>query len=628
MYNKFGLNNFEVDFDVKSNTYHLSKYLGEHKTLYVPNDIYGVPIVSILEGAFSSCENLSVIILSKNIKNIHNNAFRKTNNLVLYTPRESSDLNFVPDNANVVVRFGFEQIVHDDKILYALFKDKTAIAFDNDILSMRKERLGRFGFKTRIEDYIYEEYKVIGIENCCFRDVYNLKGIQFPKTLKWIGIQAFQNCEILESVEFNEELERVHDLAFSKCLDLKLIKINNQLNYIGKHTFMDTYKTTICIQPMTNTDLWEKDWNPEKLTVINDYIAEVTIKGIKYILTGHFQAIIIGSELTNITEVYIPEYVSFNNENYEVVSIGKFAFYKDKYIKSINIPKTVKTIYNNAFSESNLKSVSLPESLDYLGEAVFSYCIFLEQIRLPQNLTEVPISLLQGCISLSKVALSLNIKTLKQSCFQGCKNLTHFEMPISVKTIEAYSLCDVKIPSIQLGFNINYIGDYAFAENEVLSSLIILNKDCICGNHIITYYDNTTIYIEGPENSVAENTIRFNATKKPIIYNDCVKIIEVEGIIYLLNAYDMAIVIGYNEELIEEKSIILDWIYNTKVSWIEKRAFYGSHKLKDLYIPSSVGKIGDYIVEGCINLHTMRISGKSDIIKKIQKQSNKNIIFR
>lgn len=89
-------------------------------------------------------------------------------------------------------------------------------------------------------------------------------------------------------------------------------------------------------------------------------------------------------------DVHIPEEVVYNQNTYKVTRIGGSAFASTsedneytRYLKSVEIPNSVDTIYGRAFLNCKaLKTLTLPSSIKYLGIDAFygsglGSCIFL-----------------------------------------------------------------------------------------------------------------------------------------------------------------------------------------------------------------------------------------------------------
>lgn len=74
-------------------------------------------------------------------------------------------------------------------------------------------------------------------------------------------------------------------------------------------------------------------------------------------------------------DVSIPSTVTYNGQSYSVTSIGYGAF-RDTQITSITIPESVTSIGNRAFDGCyNLTSITIPNSVTTICDCAFQYCI-------------------------------------------------------------------------------------------------------------------------------------------------------------------------------------------------------------------------------------------------------------
>lgn len=69
-----------------------------------------------------------------------------------------------------------------------------------------------------------------------------------------------------------------------------------------------------------------------------------------------------------------------------ITSIGGYAFYKAKNIKSVSLPESLETINSYAFYAcENLDNVVIPDKVTYVGGASFKNCTELKNISVPAN---------------------------------------------------------------------------------------------------------------------------------------------------------------------------------------------------------------------------------------------------
>ena len=106
--------------------------------------------------------------------------------------------------------------------------------------------------------------------------------------------------------------------------------------------------------------------------------ADVEINGIYYnlILKAKIAEVTNGGATGRYSgNVIIPESVYYEGVTYSVKTIYNEAF-KDCSLSSITIPSSVTTIGNSAFySCERLTSVTIPNGVTTIGESAFIYCI-------------------------------------------------------------------------------------------------------------------------------------------------------------------------------------------------------------------------------------------------------------
>lgn len=99
-------------------------------------------------------------------------------------------------------------------------------------------------------------------------------------------------------------------------------------------------------------------------------------------------------------EVIIPASVEFGGVQYAVVGIGKDCF-----------TDCVK-----------MTSISLPNSLEYLGDYAFDGCSGLSELTLPNSITRIQDSAFAGCSCLKKLDIP-GVKFIRYGTFDGCVGL-------------------------------------------------------------------------------------------------------------------------------------------------------------------------------------------------------------
>lgn len=146
---------------------------------------------------------------------------------------------------------------------------------------------------------------------------------------------------------------------------------------------------------------------------------------------------VVGIGTRGLTNQTIRE-VSFE-ENSNIEYIERRAFYSSK-ITSISIPKSVKYIYQNAFSYSLVEEVSFKEdsSLEAISGSMFFECSNLKRINIPKS-----------------------VKSIGTFAFFKCTNLKEITIPDGVKVYaDAFAYCNIviycnDISNFEEGYNNN-----------------------------------------------------------------------------------------------------------------------------------------------------------------------------
>lgn len=122
-----------------------------------------------------------------------------------------------------------------------------------------------------------------------------------------------------------------------------------------------------------------------------------------------------------------------------------------KYIgkeKNVTSPQEIEglkvsSIGNNAFKNSGIVSVKMPDTILEIKENAFSYCKKLTSAELPNSVTEIAGRAFFGCSSLTTVTLPNAIKVLHRKCFKKCSSLKEIHIPETVESIhlECFSGC-------------------------------------------------------------------------------------------------------------------------------------------------------------------------------------------
>ena len=105
--------------------------------------------------------------------------------------------------------------------------------------------------------------------------------------------------------------------------------------------------------------------------------------------------------------------------------------YMNKYYHGntkLSIPEGIKSLGQLSFSNQNLFSVKIPESVKILGIGCFANCINLKVVEIESNITKIPSNCFTNCIKLIGLITKCELKYLGNSSFYDCKNLEYLNV--------------------------------------------------------------------------------------------------------------------------------------------------------------------------------------------------------
>ena len=126
------------------------------------------------------------------------------------------------------------------------------------------------------------------------------------------------------------------------------------------------------------------------------------------------------------------------------------------------------------FSQSLLKSISLPSSITNIGSNVFASCYPLTSIYIPSSVTTIGTNAFYDCHSLTNINLPSSIKSIGQYAFEYCYSLTSITLPDSIRSFDGYTFANCSsLKSISLPSGITSLNSYMFSNCYSLTSITL-----------------------------------------------------------------------------------------------------------------------------------------------------------
>ncbi len=417
-------------------------------------------VTEIQKNAFSDCTNLKTVVLPAALKKINSYAFEYCSSL------ESIEL---PDGLTIIGTGAFRR----DYALTEIVIPSSVRAIWPEAFEYSIKKITFAEGTTEIVDsacdgatYLEEAFfpdNITRIGNSAFYGT-NLKSFVIPKTVTYLGVEAFGLCKNLEEISLPVTLERIDSQAFLS--GPKKIIFEDGWKSIPDSVCYSASNATEIIIPDSVTSIGDKAFfGCSKLTSIE------LPRGVRKIGQEAFYC------CKALKEITIPSVVDTIGENAFKESITKITFadgmitipasacYGANKLLEVVLPDSATMIGNNAFYNcAKLKDVTLPGNLETIGDGAF-YNARFTQLSIPDSVTEIGNNAFASCSVLAELTLSKNLVKLGDKAFYYDVYLTEISLPEGLKVIgaEAFSNC-ARLTSVVIPASVETIGEKAFDE--------------------------------------------------------------------------------------------------------------------------------------------------------------------
>ena len=281
-----------------------------------------------------------------------------------------------------------------------------------------------------------------------------------PKAATWksITLESDAHFPVEATMDLSKETPTLTTTSSSNSVTLELedVNTNDSLHIVAYMAFLpvDITNKSLSIK-LTNNEGNEYSSNA---FVVNDR-TNFEANGIRWI-TGEFN-------MVPSNQIW---YTSIDGEIVTpTAASGGRVILSNEIIDGkgvITYDKDVTYIYQYEFSKcTNLKSVSLPNSVIGIFERAFENCSSIEKVNIPCKITEINDYTFSNCIALKTINLSnCKIVSIGRDAFSGCESMTEVIMNNHIKTIEANAFFGCKsLKNINLSNGLTTIETAVFA---------------------------------------------------------------------------------------------------------------------------------------------------------------------
>ena len=528
-------------------------------------------VVEIASWAFNSCEGLTSVTIPNSITKIGNNAFGFCSNMTSITISQSvttiNDAVFEACRKLTAINVAKEN---------SSYCSVDGVFFNKDMTTLLCYPAGKPGATYTI-----------------------------PSGVTRIGYEAFLLCDSLKSIVIPNSVTSIDMSAFAQCANLTSVTLNNGITSIGENAFTACKNLTSIIIPESVTEIGARAF----------------------------------IECSGLQSIYIPN---------SVTNIGEYAFCRCEKLTSITIPEGVTSISNGLFYYcTSLSSIDIPESVSFIGDQAFYNCYNLKSIIIPKNVTSIGEFAFYWCNSLTSITIPKSVESIGSYAFRNCNYLTQItsyatygrpSLGENVFSDNAYD-CTVTVPCGHEKYykesgwggysNLTFVGDFLYeftveANYPEMGSVEILQMpDCSTpatvkataneGYVFVMWDDKSTneecrVYVSGDRRCIAYfapadadiNIIPKNYNTAFWYYNTDTKTLHVSGHGELMIEADY--MWGDLPKAEVEHVFIEDGF-----TYIDASTFQNFKALKDVRLPATLKKVGDYSFNGCESLESIVI---------------------
>lgn len=340
----------------------------------------------------------------------------------------------------------------------------------------------------------------IEISPYAFEHAENIDYLVVPDNVKTLGEGSFWGCKfskctigngvtsipkmcffaagkINSVILLGNNVEYIGVSAFDIC-DAKTISIHSNVKCIDFMAFYDTKSLEEIQLPLSLDSIGNSAFRGSAISEVtinpnvrlgvgvfsgNENLQKITIAdGVKKLPLATFAGCLGIRQISIPASVeYIGQQVLNNCQSLETISVDSnnpYFLSRDNVLYSKDMTRLI------AYAPANERSsYEIPSGVKEIGDGAFTSSINLKEVKLPSTIEKVGLQSFWQCISLESITIPDKVKALGQMSFCECVSLTEANLPKGLETIgsQAFQGCEI-LSKFNFPSSLRTIGSYAF----------------------------------------------------------------------------------------------------------------------------------------------------------------------
>lgn len=349
--------------------------------------------------------------------------------------------------------------------------------------------------------------------------------------IEYIGNYAFCQMTNLADVSVSSTLTEIGEEAFSSTQWLEnnkrdFLTLNGILIYcesVSDELSLPENVSGICAGLFRNNQNIISVSSQYPVRIISDYAFSgcTNLESVNFVSLGKLgNGVFEGCTLLN--DINLSDSISFigtscfddtawlNNSQEDFTEVSDILIKYKGLGGYVTIPDGLIGIADAFYSNSDVESVVIPDSVKYIGDTAFQQCDNLSCLTFGSGIKSIGKASFFGCESLTELFLPDSLEIISDNAFEDCYSVMTVCFPNGLTKIGKYSFASCySLESVVLPDSLKSVGDYAFINCDALSSVFSDSRNADFGTRSIGYVmsntgiiktDNITLY--GADNSL------------------------------------------------------------------------------------------------------------------------------